>query len=51
MNVKIVEELANFKYDTGTRSIGYIMFRNRLRLENYKMISNNPKPVVLPRQD
>lgn len=42
LNVKIVEELANFKHDTGTRSMGYIMFRNRLRLENYKMISSNP---------
>lgn len=51
MSVKIVEELAKFKYDTVTRSIGYIMFRNRFRLENYKMISNNPRMVVLPRQD
>lgn len=46
-----MEELANFKYDTGTRSVGYITFRNRLRLENYKMISNDPQMVVLPRQD
>jgi len=41
----------NFKCDTGTRSIGYIIFIKRLRLENYKMISSDPRMVVLPRQD